>query len=492
MASNLFGEYFKNPTKSYIYSNIQCNGSDADMSFDIIGSEGVISDSDNSLSHLDLSDVHVPVSQYTGNLRILDPYSYMYIKGEYFGETKTSKTFGRIVVDDVTPEDWMYRGIIFFVIKYTDIHTGRRAVESIKCSGSLEVGNEKTFIEVLNEYFGEKSIPITVTYEDGYITFAAYRLNDDGTEKVENGYDFIIDHVLFWNVTDPDYDGNLIKSINEWMVDNGYAYSYGWDDEYLSHNGVTPDNPYIERNVYSSLIVKSDYSRLYNLMRCLDSIFSETLESNKVYKTWLYEDFNRRISPRKYRNGASKGILVKATYPVYNAEDIKDVEKSLKIVHVADSVEEWYMVPQSVSEGTCVAVRKIIDVVDSYHSEYDQSAYDKWLGKYSAIDRKDLWIESGEIPSPVTDMFNDWMESSVPYMEQAEKIYRDIETREAMGIEGYCAYCTKNKLWKNMGQFYCITTADESDEPDVKNLVSGLVIYNPNPFPVQINYLTFA
>ena len=43
-----------------------------------------------------------------------------------------------------------------------------------------------------------------------------------------------------------------------------------------------------------------------------------------------------------------------------------------------------------------------------------------------------------------------------------------------------------------MGQFYCITTADESDEPDVKNLVSGLVIYNPNPFPVQINYLTFA
>ena len=233
MASNLFGEYFKNPTKSYIYSNIQCNGSDADMSFDIIGSEGVISDSDNSLAHIDLADVHVPVSQYTGNLRILDPYSYMYIKGEYFGETKTSKTFGKIVVDDETPEDWMYRGIIFFVIKYTDVHTGRRVVESIKCSGSLEDGNEKTFIEVLNEYFGEKSIPITVTYEDGYITFATYRLNDDGTEKVENGYDFIIDHMLFWNVTDPDYDGNLIKSINEWMVDNGYTYSYGWDDEYL-------------------------------------------------------------------------------------------------------------------------------------------------------------------------------------------------------------------------------------------------------------------
>ena len=118
MASNLFGEYFKNPTKSYIYSNIQCNGSDADMSFDIIGSEGVISDSDNSLAHIDLADVHVPVSQYTGNLRILDPYSYMYIKGEYFGETKTSKTFGKIVVDDETPEDWMYRGIIFFVINH--------------------------------------------------------------------------------------------------------------------------------------------------------------------------------------------------------------------------------------------------------------------------------------------------------------------------------------------------------------------------------------
>ena len=41
MGTNLFGEYYNNPTKSYIYSDLLCNGDSADeLSFDINASNG--------------------------------------------------------------------------------------------------------------------------------------------------------------------------------------------------------------------------------------------------------------------------------------------------------------------------------------------------------------------------------------------------------------------------------------------------------------------
>ena len=62
-----------------------------------------------------------------------------------------------------------------------------------------------------------------------------------------------------------------------------------------------------------------------------------------------------------------------------------------------------------------------------------------------------------------------------------------------MGIEGYCAYLSKTKNWMTVGEFYGRTSIkDDPEHPDVKNLIPSLIVYNPNPFPVQIKYMTFA
>ena len=74
MATNMFGNYFNNPTKSYIYANLICNGASADeMSFDIRDSAGEISNNSEVLSSLGLEDVHVPCTQYTRDMKILEP-----------------------------------------------------------------------------------------------------------------------------------------------------------------------------------------------------------------------------------------------------------------------------------------------------------------------------------------------------------------------------------------------------------------------------------
>ena len=484
MSTNLFKQYYDNPTKSYIYSNIVCNSSSADeTSFEINGSEGQITTNSDKIAGIDLSDVNVGLNQYTNEMRIIEPNSFIYVKGMLYGDTYASKSFGRILGDLIEDEYWMYKSILFFVIKYKDVDTGRRIVKSLKCSGEFideESDSNKSFIEVINEYFKENNIEIEVSYADGYVTFTSTELS----------YDFWIDHVMFWSVSNDDH---IIEKIDQWMEQNGKDYQFGWDDDFLNANNINASNVYLAKNVYSSVIKKSDYSRLYNLFDCLNTQFNDMLEEAHVKKIWLFEDFSKSVSPMKYRNGAMKGLLVKATYPTYNAEDVQDYQKSLKVVHLRDRVEEWYMVPESLINGNCTAVRKIMDVVDTYHSEYDDELYDRWMGYYSHINGGDWWIDSDEVPQVVPEMFAMWSSSHVSYETQALSIYKDIEDREAMGLSGFCAYASRNNLWINMGQMYCLTgVADDSDYAECKNLIPGFIIYNPNNFPVTVNYITFG
>ena len=187
------------------------------------------------------------------------------------------------------------------------------------------------------------------------------------------------------------------------------------------------------------------------------------------------------------------GCVVKATYPMFNDADIPECKRSLMIGHLTDRVQEFYAIPQSLFDGTFVAVRKLIDVVDSYHSEYDSDAFNRWTGQYQHVNGGDNWIDSDEVPQVVPIMFDEWINSSVPYDVQAASIYKDIETRDGMGLDGYCAYLSKSRSWMNMGQLYARTTVPDDDTcPESRNLISSFVIFNPNDYPVAVNYLTFG
>lgn len=480
MATDLFNQYYNNPKKSSIYADIICsNGASGnDIVFDIEDSAGIIRNEDGILASIDLSDINVPMTQYTSDMKIIDPYSYVYVKGMIYGNDFTSKSYGRIIGEFTEDEMWMYRSVLFFVIKYLDLNTGKKVVMSIKLEADEE--NGKTFIDVFNEWFESREIPVVLSYDNGYLVFTSTKL----------GYDFWIDHVLLWKSAD---DVDLLDIINQWIVDHGLGYKYGWDDEYMMANAVNVSNPYISKNVYSSVIVRSDYERLYNLMNCLDTDFQEILEEHDVKKIYLFEDITKYVPPRKYRNGAMLGCIVKATYPMYNDASISEPQRSLRIGHLVDRIQEFYAIPESLFNGTFIGVRKLIDVVDNYHSEYDSDAYNRWMGQYSHINGGDNWIDSDEVPQVVPAMFTSWLNSSVPMEVQALSIYKDMETRDGMGLDGYCAYLSKSNGWMNMGQLYARTAApDDEEHPEVRNLITSFVIYNPNPFPVAVNYLTFG
>ena len=214
-------------------------------------------------------------------------------------------------------------------------------------------------------------------------------------------------------------------------------------------------------------------------------------EEVDVERIFLFEDLSKYIPAQKYRNGAMKGCIVKATYPVYNAQNITEPMKSLKIAHLVDRVEDFVASNQNEFKGVPLYIKIVRDVVDSYFSQYEFDLYNKWSMTYDYIDYNDNWLNPEEIPY-LGELHSDWNHSQVPVYYMMNTFYKKASKYDAIGLYGYANYLTKRNLWMNMGQLYARTTVDDDESANTRNLITSFLIYNPNNFPVTVNYMTFA
>lgn len=489
MATDLFGKYYNNPTKSYIFSNILCNGASGDeMSFDIVGGDGVISSNDETLSKIDLSDVHVGLTQYTSDMKIIDPYSFIYIKGIAFGEAYTTKAFGRIGKRVLEYEDWMYISTMIIHIKYINQY-GNKVLQCLRAAGSFE--DDKTFIEACQELFDKEKIPINITYEDGYIYLTATQL----------GFDFWIPVIELWTYTG---SGNPADEFPHIFVDpstdgTSNNIGFGYDDEWAEATGAAGHGELGTGNAYTGIVTESTYRDIYDnlgktfISQDREDFFQEfyDVSTNVLFNTYLFEDLTKYIPAHKYRNGAMKGCVVVAKYPEFNAETITEPMRSLKIAHLVDRVEEYYTTIQNEYSGLPLYVRVLRDVVDSYFSQYEYDIYNKWSNAYTHINYHDNWIDPEEIPF-VRNLHSDWDHSHVPNYYMLNSLYKDVQHYDAIGLYGYANYLSKHNLWMVMGQFYARTAVSDDPSSKTRNLIPSFIIYNPNGFPVQVKYMTFV
>ena len=491
MATDLFSKYYNNPEKSYIYSNMACKGSSADeISFDITGGAGVISDNENVLSSLGLESVHVPLTQYTSDMRVLNPYEIMYVRGLDRGASYMSKTY-KLYNDDPIYEDWMYESAITFAIRYTD-GAAVKKVYFVKASG--DIIEEKTFIEVCQEIFDSQSIPINITYKDGEITFTSTVL----------GYEFWISHIILWQKTVDPSTGlfitsetldNIIASIFKEVLKDSH-FGFGFDDSYIAENGFIEDNPFTTINAYTGLISNANYEHKYHMLTILNG-FEENFikhENPYVITYFMFENFSKYVPAYKYKNGAMKGCIIVPIYPVYNAENISDYQKALRIVHIQDRVEDYILPIEYDYYNIPLYIRIIRDVTDSF-SRGEYETYCKWCHKFKP------WILSDDIPGPQfieprkinpSSNIDEWSQEYIPDKVLMTSICRDSMTQDFMGLYGYCNFATKHNLWSTFGNFYAKTTIDDDKSTDSRNLIPSFIIYNPNDFPVTVKYMTFS
>lgn len=492
--TQLFDKYFNNPSKSYIYSNMACNGASADeISFDLDKDKGVISDNENTLAMIDLSSIHVPLSQYTSDMKIIEPFSMIYVKGIDQGSSYTTKAFGMISKRALEVEDWMYITTIVLHIKYLN-EFGNKVLRCIVASGSRD--DDKTFIEEMQEILDEAKIPIDVSYEDRMIFFKAS----------QEGYDFWISDIEVWHYLG---DGKIEEDFPEFFAPTQPAdgstnnLGFGFDDGWVESSGVSRPEATDTMNAYTTPMGESQYREIYNILGRNSISDSSTdihniydVSTNVLFNTYLFEDLTKYVPARKYRNGAMKGCVVVATYPQFNAENIQDEQRALKIGHLVDRVEDFYTSHQNSYLGLPMYVRVVRDVVDSYYSQYEYDIYNKWSNAYTYLKVSDGWLDPEEIPViPPETMYTDssaWHHSHVPNYYMLNTVYKDTGIYDAIGLYGYATYLSKHNGWMTMGQLYARTTVEDNEASGVKNLIPSFIIYNPNSFPVQVNYMTFA
>jgi hypothetical protein len=491
MGTDLFGKYYNNPTKSYIYANMYCNGESGDeLSFDITRSDAVISNNEDVLSTLGLDEVHVGLTQYTNDMKIINPYEMIYVKGIEQGDSYTVKAYGILGEKSTSIPDWMYKTTMILHIKYVD-QLGLKVIKCVTAGGSFDT--DKTFIEVAQEIFDEAKIPITISYEKGCIYFTATEL----------GYDFWVSHIELWHYLG---DGNIEEDFPELFEPDQEAdpknnLGFGYDGAWAAATGGMYSSHTVESvNAYTTPVTEEQYREIYNALgkRTITDASTEFVDlidvsTDVLFNVYLFEDLTKHIPCKKYRNGAMKGCVVLAKYPQFNAESITTSQKALKIGHLVDRVEEYYTSPQNEFSGLPMYVRIIRDVVDSYYAQYEFDVFKKWSNGYSYMTKNDSWIDPGEIPVVNLDNHDaNWTHSHVPNYYMLNTIYKDEAKYEAIGLYGYATYLSKHNGWDTMGQLYVRTTVEDDESTNMRNLIPSFIIYNPNPFPVQVKYMTFV
>ena len=173
------------------------------------------------------------------------------------------------------------------------------------------------------------------------------------------------------------------------------------------------------------------------------------------------------IPAYKYNNGAFKGIVIKPNYPKYNSEVLSE-EKTLKLCHLKDRIAVY------VKNKSGNYSKKILDV---FGNHFDVDEYNTCLvltndKNKDNFDLSNLWLNDEE---------KEWT-----IIENGYKVVRN----NYCGLYGYANYATVTDSWINVGNVYMVMATTDSPNSKDCNLLSPIILYNPNDFEVKVNILT--
>ena len=207
MSTDVFNSFWNDPKKQYVYTNLTCANtkSDDELSFNINGSAGEISNNNDVLSSIDLSTISTSLSSYSTSSKIIPANSLLFIGSESFGKSYKKVVFGKFHNELLNDMDWEYYTKIKFSIKW---------IKNNNCPTTLLVDaqgtNEEGVIDVINDIFKENEINVDASLLSS--DNISYDLISFESNKV--GYDFYIDNVSYY--IECSDSGDFINEENAW------------------------------------------------------------------------------------------------------------------------------------------------------------------------------------------------------------------------------------------------------------------------------------
>lgn len=390
MSTDIFNNFWSNPSKQYVYTDLTCanSKSDDELSFNISDGAGEVSDNNSVLSSIDLSNISTSLSSYNNSSKVLPAKSLLYIGSESYGKSYKKIVFGKFS-DSVTNNiDWRNTISVKFMISW---------IKNNNCPCKLlveaQATEERDIVEVINDIFNDNEINVIASLIS--IDSKEYNLLSFVGGKL--GYEFYIDSVSYYDLTNIEED---------YVNDIKYECSM------------------------------EEVSSLY-------------------------------VPAYKYRNGAIKGIVITPIFPMYN-NDINDDVKSLQLCHIKDRINVF------IKNNRGDYFKKVLDVYGNHFdvNEFNSCILFKDKGDYINNDLEDMWLN---------DENNDWTT-----IEDGYRVLRN----SYCGLYGYANYATYNNLWTNFGDVYMIMANSDDVSNGNNNLLTPVILYNPNEFDVKVNILT--
>lgn len=607
-STNLFYQLYSNDKNSYVSAGYTCSSAinEADTSFDITDSKGVITDSNgDTLASIDFSGVHAsPTSEYSVQTKILQPFTSYLLQGNSFGLSYAAHYF-KLCKELAEIDNYANYCDVQFDVTYShNFKTKSLHINTMNYRKELMTeegeGNTTSVWILLQKILDKICIPITITevYEkdsdceccDKTSTYESNTEdeNRDYIKFLSNvlGFQFIIRNLRLIPIyQDENYPDSpfaesvvttqdiidAIKDVNdEWKeredVDDDTKKTIQYIDcdvyvyilEHMADGLNALDDP--DDDIYKAHGLDSDYIHsIYEKVYELTGLTTLVEPEHKIHK--LMENLDKEVPAVKYPNGAFRGLFIVPVYPL----DSDDQAQSLMLAPIKDFVEVYHerQIPiedadnydsdEDEKEEEETSAAPIDENTEDTHEDNDEE--DLWSDSenpdddskddstastgYEILYEKDIvavmaaskvqneYIEAQASKCPckcislnfinngvVSDNYqdNEWIAASNPYenIEQFRKDiinendvwvedphdshYRDTHIElasKSMGMYGFLNWSWENDNWVKFGQFYGLITQADDENTNIKNLHPSVFLYNPNNYPVKVNFMMF-
>ena len=535
--SNLFYSLYSTSNDT-ITTNYKCNSAidEHDTSFDISGSDGVITDSNgNTLSTISLADIHIDnLTQYNTETRIIQPHSCYLLQGQEYGYALSSfyycipenifNTVGYekycnisfdIYCDNIEGNSFHVLEEINGVDDITEIINEDLANHNIKVITSFQsitdndnitrdylvfTAQEETFFYYIKNLFLDcvdmsEDFPYSpfnhfidnIKLEISELLYKYHPLKKDEVydeETYEPDCDLykwlILNYTELLNSIDNYHKAlSLLDSINEETTENEI------DNIIINANILLADTPYNDE-----VLEQYELDNMFVILNILEELQIIVESQKPIEHIWLKEDILKRIPMMKYVNGAFKGIVLIPDYPKTDEYEYQ----SLWINHIQDTVNLYEEIEQEdkqilykkhevgvLSTAMLATEKKVCTCTYNIQGISTNSSIINNIPNGFEDDCETIEVDD-KYPN------NDGTVNTQIFM--GETYYSKKE--DIIGLYRYLQHITEEHLWNRCGAGYMVLAGIDNMQSKELNLPTSLLIYNPNDIPIRIKYMIFS
>lgn len=468
-------DLFNNISNDYVYPDLPpCPGSSDSETFEVLPGEqvGIVSGSE-IVAAMNLADISQPVTGWTQQTKVLQSGEVTFIAGLEKGLSYQEQVFLFDASGDIynpSADQSYYLGVDLSLNYYNNF---RHYDVNIHAEGNY--ANGITIANALDIAFADRGILITTNYDASGFTFVGSMV----------GYQIDITNVdasLFL------YDNSTNEILTYDRTTSIPAFKY-YNTAMLG---------YVLKVTYPSTTVED----------C-----DKYVEINHVPDTLTYYeavDVSQFVSPAAWETSifyAPTGSNVDVSvfiWPAYwEPSTFYTVDGSVIDVSVFISPEIWepstfYTAGAQLVDVSVYTVASTWEPSTFYQDPSGLIPIDVSVFKTEAIwITEQHWIGSGAAEDVSVFISPAVWETSTYFIEQTKTVDvglsgKNLYSNDVMSAGEYLDYVQSNGKWEKVGILRVWLTAPDPTDSNIKNLIPGFYVFNPQTFSVKLDYMIIA